>query len=121
MLIKDFEPFSGLVNGSRGVVVGFGAKGPLVKFASQSEPRMIEPERFGIKLGGQIVFRRQIPLRLAWAMSIHKSQGMSLDLAQVKQLDQFKSGGLDLTESISQSCFRCPLAKRLNMARRTLP
>ena len=34
----------------------------------------------------------QIPLRLAWAITVHKSQGMTLDTAVINLLDAFVSG-----------------------------
>ena len=34
----------------------------------------------------------QIPLRLAWAITVHKSQGMTLDTAVMNLLDAFVPG-----------------------------
>ena len=47
---------------------------PIVKFKSSLE-KVIGPETWVVKTGGGgTVTRRQLPLRLAWAVSIHKSQ-----------------------------------------------
>jgi ATP-dependent DNA helicase PIF1 len=77
----DMESNDQVVNGSQGIVVGFVGELPLVQFnngtkrtvgyhvwASETLPN------FGIK---------QIPLIYAWAITIHKAQGVSLDMAQI--------------------------------------
>ncbi|KAI8551208.1 hypothetical protein RHMOL_Rhmol06G0167500 [Rhododendron molle] len=52
---------------------------PMVRFDSGLEV-LIGPEAWEIVEGGKVVAtRKQLPLILAWALSIHKCQGMTLD------------------------------------------
>ncbi|UMM10337.1 hypothetical protein L5515_000156 [Caenorhabditis briggsae] len=95
MLIKNFDVFKGLCNGSRGFVEKFGENGnPIVRFVAQNVAIEIRRSKFSIRVPGSDVpyIRRQYPLQLAWAISIHKSQGMTLDCAEISLERVFADG-----------------------------
>lgn len=83
MMVANIDPDAGLVNGSRGVVVGFcsGTDLPIVEFANGLR-RTVGTHAWPIE-DFEFVARTQIPLRLAYATTIHSSQGSSLDSALV--------------------------------------
>ncbi|NXG21706.1 PIF1 helicase, partial [Grallaria varia] len=95
MLAKNLDVSQGLVNGARGVVVGFESeqKGlPKVKFLC-GVTQVIKMEKWIFKgPSGVHLSRQQLPLKLAWAISIHKSQGMSLDCVEISLSRVFESG-----------------------------
>ena len=83
MLLKNLDVAKRLVNGACGVVVATRGPYPEVRFES-GEQKLVSPEAFEISVQGRVVATRtQIPLNLAWALTIHKSQGMTLDRAVV--------------------------------------
>lgn len=83
------------VNGSRGVVVGFNkeSKMPRVRFLTGSVLEM-EPAVWSYETrdGELLVTRTQLPLRLAWAVTVHKSQGLTIDLLEVDLEGTFADG-----------------------------
>ena len=91
MFVKNnFEV--GYVNGTLGTVIALGRSGPTVRtFTGQIidvEPASWKIEEDG-KVNAEIV---QYPLRLAWAITVHKSQGMSLDYVEVDLSKSFERG-----------------------------
>lgn len=96
MLVKNISSRRGLVNGSRGVVEKISSSGlPYVKFISQGNQAAIpiDREKWTIKIGGRVVATRtQLPLTLAWAITVHKSQGMSLDRVEISLQRAFEPG-----------------------------
>jgi len=84
MLLSNKYIDFGLVNGSRGVVEGFTdglAKYPMVKFKN-GEVLTIDPHTWASE-EVEGLERQQIPLRLAYAITIHKAQGATLDCALI--------------------------------------
>jgi ATP-dependent DNA helicase PIF1 len=85
MLLTNMDIDKGLVNGSRGIITGFalvaGRSLPVVKF-KKGEPCIIEPYVW-YSHDMPHIGRQQIPLRIAYAITIHKSQGASIDSAIV--------------------------------------
>ncbi|CAI5480985.1 unnamed protein product [Closterium sp. Yama58-4] len=113
MLIKNLDTPQGLVNGARGVVVGFcdpthpsaaqfrhlapiinpSGMWPVVRFACDQSERIIGPESWAVEeYGAEIAKRWQVPLTLAWALSVHKCQGMTLDRVETDLKRAFDYG-----------------------------
>lgn len=109
MLLKNVNVSHGLVNGARGILVSFDSGGtPVVRFRNKRE-YIAKPEKWVIKtpLGG-VLTRKQVPLKLAWAFSIHKSQGLTLDCVEMSLSKVFEAGQAYVALSRAQSleCIR---------------
>ena len=88
----------GYINGSLGEVIGFEEDDdhgilPKVKL-TDGTVLLVEPETWSVDndAGKTIASFQQIPLRLAWAITIHKSQGMTLEAAEINLSHTFEKG-----------------------------
>ncbi len=91
MFIKNnFD--AGYVNGTLGKVVAFDHLGPIVETLS-GKHITVANESWRVEEEGKVKAEiSQIPLRLAWAITVHKSQGMSLDAVEVDLSKSFERG-----------------------------
>jgi hypothetical protein len=88
------DPAGRYANGTLGIVAGFesGSKYPVVELLDGEEITVAPTEWKMDDAGKTLATITQVPLRLAWAMTVHKSQGMSLDAATVDLSAAFEYG-----------------------------
>ena len=88
------SPKEGFVNGTLGEVKEFNKYrgNPVVK-TRDGKLVEVEPMDWAVEENGKVRAKiTQLPLRLAWAITVHKSQGMSLDEAVMDLTDVFEFG-----------------------------
>ncbi len=91
MFLKN-NPAAGYINGTLGTVTECNSEYPTVETDSGKEI-IVKPELWVMEQGNVIQAElTQLPLRLAWAITVHKSQGMTLDSAQIDLSKSFAPG-----------------------------
>lgn len=89
---NNFE--AGYVNGTLGEVVEICKEtGYPIIVTNKGKTITVEPTIWSIDDGNKILAEiEQVPLRLAWAITVHKSQGMSLDAVELDLSRAFEYG-----------------------------
>ncbi len=88
------NPAVGYVNGTLGSVIGYemGTGYPIIETHDGRE-LVIAPVDWAVEENGKVRAKlAQVPLRLAWAITVHKSQGMSMDTAAIDLSRAFEYG-----------------------------
>lgn len=93
MFTKNDLGRGAFANGTLGEVVSIAGDGvPTVKTV-RGDTITVEPAEWVMGESGRILGRiTQLPLRLAWAITVHKSQGMTLDEAVIDLREAFEYG-----------------------------
>ncbi|WP_415406050.1 helix-turn-helix domain-containing protein [Sulfurovum sp. CS9] len=94
IFIKN-NPEAGYVNGTTGTVLSFSPidNMPIVR-TTEGKKIKLDLEDWSLEndSGKVMATVSQVPLRLAWAITIHKSQGMTLDAAEIDLSKTFETG-----------------------------
>ena len=95
MLRRNSNTKAGLVNGAIGTVTNINMTYVQVKFDKVDAPYEVErvKSRFMV-MKNFFLYRKQFPLILAFAVTIHKCQGLSLDCAVVDLSENVFSAGM---------------------------
>jgi len=101
MLVRNISTTAKLCNGSRGVVTGFHSGLPQVQFIALENPISVDIVKWSLterrRVDEQltyvdVAYRMQIPLKLAFAATIHKAQGLTLEKTSISLSNVFESG-----------------------------
>jgi len=93
MFIRNDYQEGRYVNGTLGKIVGFDEDGFPVVRTLRGDQIVARPQSWTIEEEGKVRAEIiQVPLRLAWAITIHKSQGMTLDAAEMDLSKCFVEG-----------------------------
>jgi ATP-dependent exoDNAse (exonuclease V) alpha subunit len=112
MMLKNTYQKDGIINGSIGIVLDFTESRksyPVVRFENGKE-LVIKTDQWEItnydkktqSLETEAEMT-QIPLNLAWAMTVHKSQGMTLDKVKCDLINSFTEGQVYVALSRARS------------------
>ena len=94
MALKN-DPEQGFANGSTGTVIDFAKDAPHLPIVEFRDGRKItiQPATWELRDGDKkLASLAQIPLRPAYAITVHKSQGMTLDAAKINLANVFEPG-----------------------------
>lgn len=87
------DPAGRFVNGTLGEVIDMPRVGHPIVRTKDNLRVAVEPVEWTITDGSVVLARIfQLPLRLAWAITVHKSQGMTLDAAVIDLTGAFEYG-----------------------------
>ena len=84
----------GYLNGTMGTITGFNTDGWPVVQTLADETITAQPVEWKVvnEFNQPVATYAQVPLRLAWAITVHKSQGMTLDSAIIDLSKTFEPG-----------------------------
>lgn len=104
MLLKNLDVNSGLVNGAIGTIIKFNGGYPLVEFDS-GITQLITSVEWELELDSNIVKCTQVPLMLAYSLTFHKIQSLTINSAVMDLEDAFCEGqiyvGLSRVKSLN--------------------